>query len=386
MRYNPLLDALPTYPTILLDQAVARLRAAGQPVFDFGTGDPTEPTPGFIRAALCGAIPDNCRYPTIRGARDVRAAFAGYAQRRFGVALDPDAQILPTAGSKEVVFHLPMLCTDIHAPDRGVLFPDPGYSVCFRSALLSGAEPIPLVLGGDFGQRIWELPTDVLARTRLAWINSPHNPSGAVMSRDDLRRTWEVCREHDILLASDECYADVWYDEPPASILQISQEGVLAVFSLSKRSGMTGYRTGIVAGDPAIIARFHHLRTNPGLAPQDFVNAAAVAAWSDDAHAEERRGIFAEKRRILMDFLKGNGIDVVASTAGFYLWVRAPAGFDGPQGRGAAWAQHLLKAGIVTNPGGAFALTRCADDFVRLALVPGAEECRRAVEAWRGVL
>ena len=149
---------------------------------------------------------------------------------------------------------------------------------------------------------------------------------------------------------------------------------------------MTGYRTGVVAGDPAIIARLHHLRTNPGLAPQDFVNAAAVAAWSDDAHAEERRGIFAEKRRILMDFLTESGIEVVASTAGFYLWVRAPAGFDGPQGRGAAWAQHLLKAGIVTNPGGAFALTRCADDFVRLALVPGREACRQAVEAWRGVL
>ena len=383
MRANPLLDRLPTYPTVLLDQAVARLRAEGRPVYDFGTGDPTEPTPAFIREAMLGAVPDNCRYPTIRGGRAVRAAFAGYARRRFGVELDPDREILPTSGSKEVVFHLPLLSIDAHAPDRGVLFPDPGYSVCHRGALLAGGEPIPLVLGGDFGQRIWEVPPDVLARTRLAWINSPHNPTGSVMTREDLRRTVEVCREHDILLASDECYADVWFDAPPPSVLEVAREGVLAVFSLSKRSGMTGYRTGIVAGDPAVIAKLHHLRTNPGLAPQDFVNAAATAAWGDDAHAEARRGIFAEKRAILMRFLAERGIEVVASQAGFYLWLRVPAGFDGPQGPGVAYAQHLLRAGIVVNPGGAFALTNCADSFVRLALVPGAAECRAAVEAWR---
>lgn len=385
MRYNPLLDRLPTYPTVLLDQAVARLRAAGRPVYDFGTGDPTEPTPPFIREAMLGAVPDNCRYPTIRGGRVVRAAFAGYARRRFGVELDPDTEILPTSGSKEVVFHLPMLCVDAHAADRGVLFPDPGYSVCHRGALLAGGEPIPLALGSDFGQRIWEVPPDVLARTRLAWINSPHNPTGSVLSREDLQRTVEVCREHDILLASDECYADVWFDAPPPSVLEVAREGVLAVFSLSKRSGMTGYRTGIVAGDPAVIARLHHLRTNPGLAPQDFVNAAATAAWSDDAHAEDRRAIFAGKRAILMDFLAERGIEVVASRAGFYLWLRVPPGFDGPQGPGVAYAHHLLSAGIVVNPGGAFALTGCADNYVRLALVPGAAECRAAVEAWRAL-
>lgn len=385
MRLNPLLHQLPTYPTVVLDRIRDRLRAEGRPVYDFGTGDPTEATPPFIREALLGAVPDNCRYPTIRGDRKVRAAFSAYIQRRFGVHLDPDTQILPTSGSKEVVFHLPLLCIDAQAPDRGVIFPDPGYSVCHRGALLAGAEPIPHILSGDFKQRAWELPEDVLRRSRLLWINSPHNPSGAVLSLDDLKRTYEVCRKYDILLASDECYADVWYDTPPPSILQVGTEGVLAIFSLSKRSGMTGYRTGMVAGDPAWMARFHHLRTNPGLAPQDFVNAAATEAWGDDAHADERRHIFARKRQVLIDFLEEAGLNYMGE-AGFYLWIEAPAHFDGPQGRGAAYAEHLLSAGIVANPGGAFAVTAAGNNYVRLALVPDEATCRAAVAAWRKIL
>jgi acetylornithine aminotransferase len=215
----------------------------------------------------------------------------------------------------------------------------------------------------------------------MVWINSPHNPSGAVLSRDDLRRTWEVCREYDILLASDECYADTWFDSPPASILEVSQEGVIAVFSLSKRSGMTGYRTGMIAGDPRWMQRLRELRVNPGLAPQDFVNAAAAAAWSDDTHADERRAIFKAKREVLVDFLARAGLEVVASEASFYLWVRAPAGFDG-----AGYAAHLLEAGIITNPGRAFAVTEAGDEYVRLALVPDVQTCREACEAWSRLL
>ena len=201
------------------------------------------------------------------------------------------------------------------------------------------------------------------------------------MSEDDLRRTWEVCREHDILLASDECYSDTWFDRPPTSILQVATEGVLAVFSLSKRSGMTGYRTGIVAGDTQVMAALRDLRANPGLAPQDFVNAAAATAWDDDAHAEERRGIFAAKREVLLDFLRGAGLEVVASEASFYLWVRAPSGHDG-----LSYAERLLSVGIVVNPGSAFAVTGAGNHFVRLALVPDVETCREACRAWGAVL
>jgi succinyldiaminopimelate transaminase len=381
VRTNPRLGQLPTYPTVAIDRVRDRLLAAGRPVYDFGTGDPIEPTPGFIRDRLCASIPDNCRYPTVAGEPAVRTAFAGYARRRLGVTLDPATEILPTSGSKEAVFHLPLLVIDPTADDRAVVFPDPGYSVYYRGTVLAGGEPVPQRLGGDFVQRIWELPREVLRRTRMVWINTPHNPCGAVMAEADLRRTWEVCREHDILLVSDECYVDTWFDTPPPSILNVAREGVLAIFSLSKRSGMTGYRSGIVAGDPVVMKALRELRANPGLAAQDFVNAAAAAAWEDDAHAEARRHIFAAKRAVLLDFLHEAGLEVVASEASFYLWVRAPGGRTGM-----AYAEELLQAGILTYPGSAFAVTGAGDPYVRLALVPDLATCRAAVEAWRGIL
>ncbi len=382
MRYNPVLSSLPTYPTVALDRIRDRMLAEGRTVYDFGTGDPTEPAPSFVKERLCTSIPDNCRYPSVVGDPAVRTAFAGWARRRFGVTLNPDTQVLPSSGSKEAIFHLPLLVIDPAAPDRGVVYPDPGYSVYHRSAVFAGAEPIAQVLEGDFVQRPWELPDEVLARTRLLWINSPHNPTGAVLSRDDLSRTWELCRKHDILLASDECYADTWFDAPPPSILEVapSQEGVVAVFSLSKRSGMTGYRTGMIAGDPDVMARLRTLRSNPGLAPQDFVNAAAAVAWSDDAHADVRRAIFREKRSILLDFFSSVGLEVRASDASFYLWVRAPRGLSGQ-----AYAEHLLAAGILTYPGSAFAIGRSGDGYIRVALVPDPATCRVAVEAWRQI-
>jgi succinyldiaminopimelate transaminase len=381
VRLNPRLGTLPTYPTVAIDRVRDRLLAQGRPVYDFGTGDPIEPTPAFIREAMCASVPDNCRYPTVLGEPAVRQAFAGWAHRRLGVTLDVQTEILPTSGSKEAVFHLPLLVIDPAASDRGVVFPDPGYSVYYRGTVLAGGEPIPQRLSGDFIQRIWELPKETLRRTRLCWINTPHNPCGAVMNEDDLRRTWETCREHDILLVSDECYMDTWFDRPPPSILQIAREGVLAIFSLSKRSGMTGYRSGIVAGDPAVMGKLRELRANPGLAPQDFVNTAAAAAWNDDAHAEERRAIFAEKRAILLEFLHGAGLEVVASEASFYLWVRAPRGMSGM-----VYSEHLLEAGILTYPGASFAVTDAGDAYVRLALVPDVETCKAAVAAWRKLL
>jgi len=380
VRLNPKPGNFPTYPTVELDRKRDALIAAGRPVFDFGTGDPIEPTPEFIRAAMKDAVPDNCRYPTVLGDRSIRVAFADYMARRTGVVLNPDTAVLPTSGSKEAVFHLPLLVIDPDADDRGVVFPDPGYSVYHRGTVLAGGEPLPQRLDGDFVQRPWTLPAAVLRRTRLMWINSPHNPTGALMSRDDLRRTWELCREHDILLVNDECYLDVWFERRPTSLLEIATEGVLAVYSLSKRSGMTGYRAGMIAGDPAYMRPLRDLRTNPGLAPQDFVNAASAAAWADDAHAESRRATFGAKRAVLLEWFREAGWEVAASEASFYLWVRAPNGMDGR-----AFAAWLLGAGILVNPGGAFSLTDAGDDWVRFALVPDLAGCHAAVAAWRGM-
>jgi succinyldiaminopimelate transaminase len=376
-RTNPLLERLDAYPMAALVRAVTELRAAGGPVYDFGMGDPVEPTPPFIRQTLRDAVPAVSQYPTVRGTLPVRGAIAAYLERRFGVTVDPTTQVLPTSGSKEAIFHLPLAAIDPSAPDRAVVFPDPSYPAYERGALFAGGEPSAVPLSDDWRFRPWELPSELLARTRILYINSPHNPSGAEQDLDDLARVYELCRRHDILLVSDECYADMYDERPPHSLLEVGSDGVLVIHSLSKRSGMTGYRSGFLAGDPRWVQTLAELRTNPGVAPLDFVNAAAAVAWSDDEHAAERRACFAAKRALLRDFLEGAGLEVAPSQATFYLWFRAPEGYDD-----ASYADLLRTAGIVVVPGRMLGSTSACRGWLRLALVPDLEGCRAACEAW----
>jgi len=377
-RLNPTLTSLKTYPAVELERRKAAVLAQGKRLFDFSVGDPTEPTPQFIQDALKAGLTPRCGYPAVRGDAAVRQAIAGYIERRFSVLVDPDTQVLPTSGSKEAVFHLPLLVIDPRAEDRAVAFPDPGYPAYQRGVLFAGGEPVPVPLSGDHVFRPWELPDDVVARLRMVWINTPHNPSGAVTTLDDLRRAADFCRAHDIVLVSDESYADVWLScEPPPSLLQAGVEGVLVLHSLSKRSGMTGYRSGFLAGDPELVRQLARLRSNPGLVPQSFVNAAATVAWSDDAHVAQRRALFASKQALLRAHFADLGLEVVGSEAGLYVWVRTPAGRQDED-----WALELLEHGIVVSPGPMFSVCGGGQGFVRLALVPSIAEIEAAIEAW----
>lgn len=377
-RLNPTLTSLKTYPAVELERRKAAVLAQGKRLYDFSVGDPTEPTPQFIQDALKDGLTPRCGYPAVRGDAAVRAAIAGYIERRFSVQVDPDTQVLPTSGSKEAVFHLPLLVIDPRAEDRAVAFPDPGYPAYQRGVLFAGGEPVPVPLSGDHVFRPWELPDDVVARLRMVWINTPHNPSGAVTSIGDLRRAADFCRAHDIVLVSDESYADVWLScEPPPSLLQAGVEGVLVLHSLSKRSGMTGYRSGFLAGDPELVRQLARLRSNPGLVPQSFVNAAATVAWSDDAHVAQRRALFASKQALLRAHFADLGLEVVGSEAGLYVWVRTPAGRQDED-----WALELLEHGIVVSPGPMFSVCGGGQGFVRLALVPSIAEIEEAIEAW----
>lgn len=378
MRKNPLVDHLATYPQVALDQRKREVRAAGTVLYDFGTGDPREPTPGFIREAVRQAIPEVSQYPTVRGDLEFREAVAAYMQRRFGVQLDPATQILPTSGAKEAIFHMPLLVIDPTADDRTVVFPDPGYPGYRRGTLFAGGIPHAQVLSGDYKHRPWELPREVLESCRLLWLNSPHNPSGSLMDLNDLRRVHELCVEHDILVVNDECYADIYGDLKPHSLLEVGSTNALVLHSLSKRSGMTGYRSGFVAGDPEVIAQLARLRVNPGLVPSTSLNQGAAAAWSEDSHVANRRAIFAKKRSILVDFLAEEDLEIVGSEASFYLWVRAPGNLDGE-----AYAMHLLDHGIVVAPGAFFGRGSSAESFVRIALVPSVSECKEALAAWK---
>jgi succinyldiaminopimelate transaminase len=373
------LDELGAY--VIADlQALARsMREAGERVIDFSIGDPREPTPPFIPEALKAAIPEVSQYPTVAGIAALREAFAGYLLRRFGVEVDPDTQVIPTSGSKEAIFTTPFALVDAAGGDA-VAFGTPGYPVYERGTRFAGAATVGIRLEGDFVLRSSDVPADAWERLRVLWVCSPHNPTGSVTGRSDLDGLVAACREHEVLLASDECYADLYEGDPPPSVLQASGpgfEGTLAYFSLSKRSGMTGYRSGMIAGDADAIAALKQLRASVGVAPAEYVQAAAVAAWSDDEHARERREVFAAKRAVLRAPFEEAGFDVVGSEAGLYLWVDIG-------GDETAVAKRLLRDGVVASPGSAFGAG--GEGHLRFALVPTLEECGAAAEVLRTCL
>lgn len=379
LRTNPVLDRLTEYPTATIARWRREVSEAGLVMHDLASADPPDEVPAFIRTAAAEGIPVAASYPSSAGRARVRAAIAGYMERRFGVELDVDREILVTTGSKELTVQLPMLVLDHSAPDRDVLIPDPGYVNYGRGVQLAGGIPRYVALSGDFVFRPHELPSDALWSARLCWLNTPANPTGAVSSLDDLKAAYEACRAHDTLVVCDELYADLYQSEPPPSLLQAGREGALVVGSLSKRSAMTGYGSGFVAGCADTIARLHKLRDSYGPKPCDFVNAAAAAAWSDDEHAAIRRERFAARKRMLLAFVRDElGLEVVGAEATFYLWVKAPRGHTGE-----SMAADLLGAGVLVYPGAWQGATTAGDRWVRLAACLPEERLEAAITAWR---
>jgi succinyldiaminopimelate transaminase len=374
---NPVLEKGGAYPLLRLDERKREVEERGTRLYDFGTGDPREPTQLEIREALMSGVPEVSQYPTTGGKRELREAFCCWAWRRHGVALDPDTEVVPATGSKEAIFHAPLAFLHPSHDRRGVAYGTPGYPVYERGTLFAGGEPLPVWLRAEDGFLLRSEEVDP-AKVRILWINYPHNPTGASATRKYLEEVTNFCREHDILLFSDECYNDLYSGEPPPSILEVTRERTLAFCSLSKRSGMTGYRSAMMAGDPELIAALKKLRPSIGVATQVFVQDAAIAAWSDDEHVEERRRIFGEKRKLFLKFFKRVKLDFVPTAASIYLWVAVPGGDD------EAYALRLLEEGIVVAPGRSFGPG--GEGYVRIALVPGLEECRRAIELWERVI
>jgi len=375
---NPVLGQIQKNLMVALDERKAQLRAAGKTLFDFGLGDPREPTPAFLREALRGAVPQVSQYPSAMGTPALRQAVAGYLGRRFGVAVDPETQVVPATGAKETIFHLPFALAGDPRRTK-VVMPDPGYPTYEVGARFAGLEPVKVALTARrrFLVEPDEVGEAVLAETLIFWINYPHNPTGAVAPRDYLERVGAAARRHGFVVASDECYADIYFGEPPLSMLQVQVENAVAIHSCSKRSGMTGYRSGFVAGDADVVAVLKRFRSHPGVASPDFVTAAAVAAWSDDAHAAERRAVFGRKRDLFLELFRSRGLAVHGSEATLYLWLEVPGGLDA-----AGYAARLLEAGIVVAPGPAFG---AGEGYVRVALVPTLDECRLALQRWAEV-
>ncbi|WP_456383346.1 succinyldiaminopimelate transaminase [Persephonella sp.] len=383
---NRLIRQLKPYPMEELNRIKASLKERGIKIYDFGTGDPKEPTDQKIRKALIDAVPEVSQYPSVAGRAELRNAISEWFKNRFGVELDPDTQIIPSNGSKEAIFHFPLVFIDTDQPEKNkVIFGTPGYPVYERGTLYAGGMPVPVPLREEDGflLRLDKLDKSLLQETKIVWLNYPHNPTGATASLQYFQDMLGICREHGIILCSDECYTELYFDEKPPSALQAGIEGVVVFHSLSKRSGLTGYRTGFVAGDPQIISEYRKGRASFGVATPDFIQKAAEVAWSDEEHVEKRREIFRRKRDIFLEFFDKIGLEYLYPQATFYFWIKAPEGMSGEE-----YAKHLLQYGIVVSPGVNFCAgieimeNRCSSDYFRIALVPTVEECMEAVRVW----
>ena len=375
MKVNPVLDELGSHGVAAVQQKARDMRAEGIPLIDFSIGDPREPTPAMIPRALREAVPEISQYPTTRGLPELRRAIAGYVGRRFGAEVDPASQVMPTSGSKESIFSTPLAFIDRDRDDL-VTYPTPGYPIYERGARLAGASVNPVALTGDFVFRPGMVTGEEWERSVMLWTCSPHNPAGTVANRDTISEFVEQARDSRTWLCADECYVDLYDErsEPPGSVLEFAgpgAPGVLSFLSLSKRSGMTGYRSGAVVGDPVAIERLAALRVATGTASPEFVQAAAIEAWSDDDHAAERRRIFSQKRAVLRQAFEGAGLEVVGSEAGLYVWLSVDDDVSA--------TARLLDQRIVVSPGRAFGAG--GEGYIRLALVPTIEECREAAEA-----
>src|SRR6266480_418218 len=313
------------YPFVRLEETRRRLVAQGVEVIDFGKGDPNEPTDPRIRQALVDAVPERAPYPLAAGLPELREAAAGWCRRRFGVDLDPATELVPTYGSKEAIFSLAQVIVDSRSDKRVVAFGEPAYPVYERGALFAGAEvqKLPLRRENAF------LPDlDALdERTAIVWVNYPHNPTGAVAPLSFYEELAELAERLDFVIASDEAYSELWFDEPPPSALQVADRSRVIVFqTLSKRSSMTGYRSGFVAAPAEVIAALKAYRPTVGTAPQEFVQRASVVAWGDERHVEETRARYRAKRDALLPVLAAKGWEVFASEATMYRWVAVPTG------------------------------------------------------------
>ncbi len=385
VKISKRLSELTGYPFAEIDKKVARLRSAGTHVIDFGVGDPTEPTPEIVRAAIKEYVDVRATsgYPSYIGSHEYRTAIAAWTMRRFGVALDPEKEISASVGSKEAVFNFPEAIID---PGDVVIVPNPGYPPYARGTRFAEGQVHFVNLRADRGflPDLDSIPADVLRRAKLMWVNYPNNPTGAVCDLSFYKKVAEFGRKHDIIIASDEAYTENYYGDAPHSMLEVAKEGVIAFQSLSKRSCMTCYRVGWVAGDAEIVSAFKKLKTNIDSGTATFIQDGAIAALSDETHVASLRELYKKKRDIIVDAFVAAGLPECRSAATLYIWQRVPTGMSSLE-----FAEKLLDPSIavVATPGNWISEStpegNPGEGFVRLALVPTIEECEQAGERIR---
>ncbi|CAI8884024.1 succinyldiaminopimelate transaminase [Methylococcus capsulatus] len=383
---NPKLASLHPYPfEKLADLKRGRLPPADKPHIAMSIGEPQHPTPHFIAEALLQHLHGLASYPTTKGGPELRRCIAQWLERRFDLGeggVDPERQVLPVNGTREALFAFAQAVID-PAEQPLVLMPNPFYQIYEGAAILAGAEPFFLNTTAESGflPDFDAVPETVWRRCRLVYVCSPGNPTGAVMGGDQQRRLLELAERYDFIVASDECYSELYADEadPPAGLLQTAAamgntefRRCVVFHSLSKRSNAPGLRSGFVAGDADILGRFLLYRTYHGCAMPLTVQKASERAWADEIHVRENRALYRRKFDAVATVL-GDVLDLTVPSAGFYLWLRTPIDDT-------AFAAGLFEAQNVTVLPGRF-LSRPSGGVdpgtghVRIALVAPLEEC-----------
>ncbi|MFE6973532.1 bifunctional succinyldiaminopimelate transaminase/glutamate-prephenate aminotransferase [Streptomyces sp. NPDC057682] len=354
---------LPVFPWDRLAPYKSTAESHPDGIVDLSVGTPVDPVPELIREALVAAA-DSPGYPTVWGTAALRDALTGWVERRLGAAGVTHENVLPVVGSKELVAWLP---TQLGlGPGDRVAHPRLAYPTYEVGARLCGAEPV-----------VYDDPTELdPAGLKLLWLNSPSNPTGRVLAKDELIRIVAWAREHGVLVFSDECYLELGWEAEPVSVLHPdvcggTYEGIVAVHSLSKRSNLAGYRAAFVAGDAAVLSELLLIRKHGGMMTPAPVQAATVAALGDDAHVAEQRRRYADRRAALRTALESHGFRIEHSEASLYLWATR----DEP-----CWdtVAHLAELGILVAPGDFYG--PAGDRFVRVAFTATDERVAAAVK------
>ncbi|HYN50273.1 MAG TPA: LL-diaminopimelate aminotransferase [Thermoleophilaceae bacterium] len=383
MKPSSRLDRLPPYLFAELSRKIAAQQAAGVDVISLGIGDPDTPTPEPVIEALCAGARDESthQYPSNLGRPELRAAFARFYERRFGVALDTETEIVPALGAKECVFNLNLAFLD---PDSVALAADPGYPVYTGGPLIAGAEAVlmPLLPERGFAPDLDAIGGDVAARARLMYLNYPNNPTGAIVPDGLFERAVEFGREHDVLIVHDASYTETTFDGYVApSFLETpgAKEVGVEVFSLSKGWNMTGWRTAAIVGNAEAVSAYWRLKTNIDSGMFEAVQLAAVAAL-DAGAPEEMKAVYQRRRDLVCDALAEVGVDVTPPRGTIYVWAPVPEGHTS-----ATYCELVLEeSGVAVSPGAAYGPN--GEGFFRISLTVPDERLAEAVERLRGSL
>jgi len=378
------LNKLGGYAFDEVNKIVDKLKQEGITPIDFGVGDPSSETPKFVRKTVKKSLDTHAKtgYPSYVGQKEYRKTIAKWMNNHFGITLDPETEICSTIGSKEAVFHFPLAFIN---PEDIVILPNPGYPPMKTGTIFAGGIPYftSLKEENNFLLDYESIPEDIANKAKIIWINYPNSPTGACATREYYEGLIDWAHKHNIIIAADEgCYVEIYFDKKPISILELTKEGIITFYSLSKRNNMTGYRVGWVAGDKEIINKFKKLKTNIDSGTPNFIQAGAISALGDEKHAQKMRDEYKGKREIMLEAFKVAGWNDCKSEATFYLWLMTPKRKDSVK-----FAKELLnkELAIVVTPGAWISDVdnegiNPGENYVRFALVPPLKDVKIAAE------